>query len=171
METPHVCVCGTAASQPYVTGYVGPVPANVFLDTGAAVSLIKVNYLNNLDECEFIKEIKGTLPRISDVNGKTIQVFGKYLLKLSLAGEEMEIPVLAVEGILRFNADILLGVDAMRSYGMTINFKKNMLVSKKQSLDLNYTSIKEVLDRNINTLLRNNVGRGCKGKPPLHEEV
>ena len=163
MERPNrstVCVCRTSPTQPRIRGSVGNRPCNIFLDSGASVSLVKMEYIRGIGHNDLLVEAPGTITHLSDVNGNEVKILGYYSLKIQIGDETLTVPLIAVDDILRFDADVLLGVDAMRTSGMTINFEGNIVTLNGKEIPLEYITISELVNNSISKITRNPRGKG-----------
>ena len=107
---------------------------SIIVDTGAEVSLIKKGILGKLPaNCTRRSEHEG--PSLVDVNNQPIPTYGRHLVKVRVMGETIEIPVIEVNDNLKFNSNILLGMDAISLNQMQLDFKQNRIKIKGKYKD------------------------------------
>ena len=164
-------VCRTTANQPFIKGKIKGYDVNGFIDTGATISLIKEETLKKLPTTGVYESIGEALPTILDVNGNPIEVLGVYNIKFSVGKEDLSLRVFAVNNVLRFNADILLGYDSISENGFQIDFANNFVKINHNKIKLETISLEETFSNNVASIQRYEEGKSKIRARSLYHQI
>ena len=94
------------ASSYYVEGRVGNHPAQVLIDTGAALTLVRTTYWNHIPKPT--QQLQPARQCLVGVDGTPLATRGTATVEVVLGGQSFLVPVTVVDDI---TADIILGID------------------------------------------------------------
>ena len=150
--------------QPRVRGTCAGRHLDLFLDTGAGVSLIKHRFLVTLD-AKSVRKVSTASPDLRDVNDQPLKTYGIYVVIMYIGGVKVSVPVVAVDERLNFPAPILVGMDFLTRNNTKIDFGKNMLLIKGKEVPITFTNESE--DENVRIIHRNEISH----KVPIRARV
>ena len=123
------------AVQPMIKGKVQGKEMNLFLDTGAAVSLITREGLMGLkgEGLKMKENVDG--PQLTDVNDHPIKTQGVVVVRVAVGKIKKDITVLVCENI-NIPCPILLGMDAIRRFKLELDFETNKVICGDSEIKL-----------------------------------
>ena len=117
-ETKDVITINDQSGGPLLAGHVFDVPSQVFLDTGARINLISLDFLRKVKPGLVI--IEPTNYNIQGVTGNKLSPIGETFLSVMFGNYyKMEITAVVVEQQ-SFPGNLLIGYDTMRDEDITI---------------------------------------------------
>ena len=128
LDCPLYSVCPALAYQ--LEGTVNQTPTSFVLDTGAAVTLLRLDHWNQTETTQ-LKPWDGA--NLISANGSPITVHGTVTVVLNFAGVNFPTQVVVVDGL---TAGAILGLDFLEAHECTIHIEKKLLMLLKHNLSL-----------------------------------
>ena len=118
----------------FVYTKVGQVSVASFVDTGSALSLIRIDLLSTIKAAGYPVHVQPTdIDYVSSITGQQIRLLGKVTLPVSLEDLEIEHTFHIVPIQARMKR-IILGLDFLAEHGISLNFEKGCISCKNRKL-------------------------------------
>ena len=127
-DCPLYSVCPALAYR--LEGTVNLTPTSFVLDTGAAVTLLRLDHWNQTETTQ-LKPWDGA--NLISANGSPITVHGTVTVVLNFAGVNFPTQVVVVDGL---TAEAILGLDFLEAHECIIHIEKKLLMLPKHNVSL-----------------------------------
>lgn len=137
----------------HTVGLLGSNKINMLLDSGANVSCINSDLLNN-------NEWENTDVLLTTAGKTTLNVLGKTEITFSIENKMFTHTVYVVENL---NCSLILGIDFLKRYGVILNYKDDIVTITHTDLDTQFTTQGNNEHLRVEALT-------LKSKPPWSQE-
>ncbi len=130
----HLCNISDDCRSQFIQTSIGHVPVASFVDTGSALSLIRIDLLSKIKAKGYPMHIQpADIDYVSSITGQQIRLLGKVTLPLNLENRELEHTFHIVPVQARMKR-ALLGLDFLAKHGISLDFKRGCVTYENKHL-------------------------------------